>query len=148
MTFCIDHGKTRSLRPEGYALVLNPYKQPRISSLHRVVYCDANNIHMQDIKGLVVRHTCDNPRCINPEHLLIGTSADNNKDRSERGRSAKVVPSRQKLTSKEVSEIKQRFKKGTAFKPNPNGYSALAKEYGVDIKVIYKVIKGTYVCSQ
>jgi hypothetical protein len=36
--------------------------------------------------GMVVRHTCDNPPCINPEHLLIGTKADNAADMVERRR--------------------------------------------------------------
>jgi hypothetical protein len=37
--------------------------------------------------GMVVRHTCDNPICVNPGHLLIGTVRDNTTDRMERGRS-------------------------------------------------------------
>ena len=37
-------------------------------------------------KGKVLRHKCDNVKCINPEHLEIGTQADNNKDTRERGR--------------------------------------------------------------
>lgn len=39
--------------------------------------------------ALVVRHTCDNPRCVRPSHLLLGTPADNNRDMWERGRCAK-----------------------------------------------------------
>lgn len=36
--------------------------------------------------GMKVRHTCDNPPCINPEHLLLGTQADNVQDMVSRGR--------------------------------------------------------------
>lgn len=36
--------------------------------------------------GIVVRHICDNPLCINPDHLKIGTHADNMQDKLERGR--------------------------------------------------------------
>lgn len=95
MSKCIDHGKTRSLSPEGYALVAKPGVRSRCVRMHRLVYCASRGIQLEDIDGQVVRHTCDNPRCINPSHLLIGTRADNNKDRAERGRSARSVPSRQ-----------------------------------------------------
>lgn len=36
--------------------------------------------------GLVVRHSCDTRLCVRPEHLLLGTQADNMRDRIERGR--------------------------------------------------------------
>lgn len=36
--------------------------------------------------GLVVRHKCDNPRCVNPSHLEVGTQKDNSMDTSRRGR--------------------------------------------------------------
>lgn len=36
--------------------------------------------------GLVVRHKCDNPPCVRPDHLELGTRADNNQDRENRGR--------------------------------------------------------------
>lgn len=38
---------------------------------------------------LLVRHTCDNPRCVNPEHLILGTQKDNMQDMAKRNRSAR-----------------------------------------------------------
>ncbi len=36
--------------------------------------------------GMVVRHNCDNPNCVNPKHLSVGTQKDNMQDASKRGR--------------------------------------------------------------
>lgn len=58
--------------------------------IHRVVWELHNNA---DATGKVVRHTCDNPKCINPAHLIIGTASENMLDRDLRGRTyRKVTP--------------------------------------------------------
>jgi hypothetical protein len=44
-------------------------------------------LHGQEVEGWVVRHSCDNPGCVNPEHLETGTPSDNTQDMIKRGRS-------------------------------------------------------------
>jgi HNH endonuclease len=60
-------------------------------------------------QGLVVRHTCDNPCCVNPDHLILGTQADNVADRESRGRRKGIngeMIGTSKLTAAQVSEIR------------------------------------------
>lgn len=53
-------------------------------------------------EGMVVMHSCDNPRCVNPDHLRLGTQADNIKDREEKCRGYL----RRTIQANDVSEIK------------------------------------------
>ena len=68
------------------------------AKVHRVVY-ELVNGPLE--KGQVVRHTCDNPKCINPAHLLAGTHTDNMRDRDERERHGKS-----KVTKEQVRMIR------------------------------------------
>jgi len=72
-------------------------------SAHRVAYTLAKSEIPDD---LIVRHTCDNRLCCNPDHLILGTHTDNMADRQERNRQAKGEQhSKSKLTAKQVMEI-------------------------------------------
>lgn len=50
---------------------------------HRVSYIISTGVIP---KNQVVRHKCDNPLCVNPSHLKLGTKQENDKDRMDRGR--------------------------------------------------------------
>lgn len=85
-------------------------------------------------KGLVVRHACDNPRCINPEHLSVGTMKENMADRDSRGR--RDVKGEQigtsKLTEREVLEIKR----------SDLSLTLLSEMYNVDKSNIWAIRSG------
>lgn len=71
---------------------------------HRLAYELANG-PIPD--GYVVRHKCDNPSCINPSHLEVGTQADNIKDKVNRGRQASGCSiGVSKLTEETVRDIR------------------------------------------
>lgn len=59
--------------------------------VHRMVWEEENGPIPE---GIHVLHKCDNKPCILPEHLFLGTLADNNRDRSLKGRSGNPWPSR------------------------------------------------------
>ena len=69
---CIDHGQRGN--GKGYG---TKHHCGRPAAFHRAIYCESRGISLSEIRGLVVRHACDNARCVNPKHLLIGTHSDN-----------------------------------------------------------------------
>lgn len=87
--------------------------------------------------GLLVCHSCDNPACVNPAHLWLGTVGDNARDRQAKGRgslrSGEENPSA-KLTDEQVAEIRQLYATGE--------YSqrALALRFGVSQAAIYQIV--------
>lgn len=100
-------------------------------------------IHRGEIPdGLCVLHRCDTPACVNPEHLWVGTVAENNADRSAKGRGAKVHKravrtygegmNRSKLSNEDVAEIKKGL----------DGVAATARRFGVSKAHIYRIRSG------
>ena len=75
---------------------------------HRFSY----RIHKGEIpKGVEVRHKCDNPACVNPEHLELGTHSDNMKDMVQRGRH-RTGEGNRRLTEDSVRLIKKALAQG------------------------------------
>ena len=106
-------------------------------------------------KGLFVCHTCDTPSCVRPDHLFVGTNADNLHDMISKGRQREPIrptgddhwthkhPERvrvgernnmAKLTAQQVLDIRCRYPHETQ--------TALAKQYGVRQSSIWQVLSG------
>lgn len=82
---------------------------------------------------LVIRHKCDNKRCVNPFHLETGTNADNVRDRDIRQRTARGTKNGSaKLSEEEVLMIVH----------DGDSYVAIAKKYGVHPDTIGRIKSG------
>lgn len=96
--------------------------------LHRLSY----EIFKEEImEGCQVFHECDNPRCVNPEHLFSGKPQMNMRDMMRKGRAV-----RSKLSREDVVRIKNLFRTGK------HSMGSLAREYGVVPKTIRNLIRG------
>ena len=87
--------------------------------------------------GICVLHKCDNPSCVNPEHLFLGTLDDNNKDMTRKRRQARgETQSWAKLTESDVRIARRLYtEEGISFK-------ALGQRFGVRDTTIREAILG------
>lgn len=105
--------------------------------VHRIAYCEHHGISIESIDGLVVRHKCDNPPCINPNHLELGTHSDNMRDRVERDRTAYGERAGGcKLNAAQIAEIRTAYVYGS----KEFGGGALGKRYGVSAAHIWMIV--------
>jgi len=118
---------TSAKHPKGYGLFSIKNRNQRA---HRVSY----ELCKGPIpEGMQVLHECDNPSCVKPEHLFLGTNADNMADKVAKGRQAHFCPGRgedsptAKLTTKQVLAIREAV--GVPHK-------VLAADYGVSRRQI------------
>lgn len=87
--------------------------------------------------GMMVCHKCDNPSCVRPDHLFLGSVVENNSDKQEKGRQVRgETAGASVLTEEQVREIKRRY---------AAGHTTLGKlsiEYGVHTSQIHHIVKG------
>jgi hypothetical protein len=112
---------TGGLNRKGYGSIVHNKKK---YIAHRFSY----EIYKQDFdSSLHVLHHCDNPICVNPDHLFQGTDLDNSIDKINKGRFVSCLGSKNgmsKLTEKDVMQIKK-------FLAQKKSCSHISKMFGV-----------------
>jgi hypothetical protein len=83
--------------------------------------------------NMVVRHTCDNPLCINPDHLVLGSQKDNVDDLVERGKMGTSKLSKQEV----IAIIKGHYNEGKT-----GAY--LGRQYKVSNTAVCEILKGNH----
>ena len=109
----------------------------RVAMAHRVSY----ELFKGEIPdGMEICHKCDNPCCINPNHLFAGTRQDNIDDREQKGRNNPPKGEhngRAKLTKSQIVEIRQKHQQGATLR-------GLGREYGVNKTTIADIVSGKH----
>lgn len=115
------------IRPDGYGTIQSSLLKSKNFLAHRLSYL----LHYGELPdGLLVLHKCDNRKCVNPNHLYLGTDADNERDMVIRDRMKGVV--KVKIVKKIAKMIEQEISN-----------KAIAKELGVSIKLVSRIKRGS-----
>lgn len=100
---------------------------------HRAMY---EAIHGPVPSELCVMHTCDTPLCVNPDHLKVGTPAENNEDRDKKGRGSRGGRNgHSKLSESDVRVILGCLDRGERV-------YKIARRYGMSHEQIRRINKG------
>lgn len=135
MKGCSEWEKYRD--KDGYGIAFHRGKAVRA---HRLAYCQDKGIELQEINGLVVRHLCNNPCCVNSEHLAIGTHLDNALDRQLSGHTNHPTGEKNpnaKISSAQAQEIRLRFKNGET-----KSQRLVGMEYSLTQSAVSRILKG------
>ncbi len=129
-TFCWEWQLTKS--SSGYGIICRLGHVNK--SAHRLSY---EMFIGQITNGLWVLHKCDNPLCINPDHLFLGTKDDNDADCKSKGRhSFGTRNGSAKLTEEEIMQIRYKFE------VEKQSMLGLAKQFNVSDTHISRIVKG------
>ena len=132
---------TGAMRRNGYGVIR---VQGKMISTHRYSYEQHKSIIPSNLH---VCHSCDNRKCVNPDHLFLGTRSDNMKDAYQKGRlhipdgtkkfALNHKPKNRKLQDEQIEEIKVAIQNR-----GKTPLILIAKQYGVAEHVIKDISSG------
>lgn len=120
--------------PKGYGLLGDQTKRRKHQYAHRASW----ELFKSEIPdGLFVLHKCDNPYCVNPDHLFLGTQKDNHDDMVSKGRNLRGSRrATSVLKEPQIPQIRSEYASG-AFT-----LQQVADRYRVSEMAIHKIISG------
>jgi hypothetical protein len=99
---------------------------------HRLAYTVTNG---RIPEGMFVCHACDEPRCVEPSHLFLGTPAENSADMVAKGRSPTQATRPRRYSDRQLAEMRMRRMKG-------GSVSSIARAYGCSPSWLSRVLRG------
>lgn len=120
-----------------YGVTRSPDRRP--IGAHRLAWQLANGRALG--RHEYVCHRCDNPICVRPDHLFVGSQLDNMRDAKAKGRTRNPNPARgercktSKLTPEAVTEIRRAFLAGEGCRP-------IARRFGIDRAQVKRIVRG------
>lgn len=121
---------------KGYGQIRRSGKQGEVIQAHAASWEIATGSAIPS--GMVVCHRCDNPPCVNPAHLFLGTHQDNSDDKWRKGRANIPVGQRvhcATLSDADVPKVLEALRAGRA-------HRSIAAEFGVKVGVISHIKTG------
>lgn len=140
---CLEWTGTRL--PRGYGVIYGGPERRKVYT-HRAAY---EVTHGPVPDGMYVCHKCDNPSCVEPDHLFLGSPADNMQDMRAKGRERYPSPGEAhptaKLSDLQVEEIRSRYVREYQRVSGGSGWRSnaveLSEEFGISRSQVGRIVR-------
>lgn len=124
------------IKRRGYGMINSGKRNSKGHHIPLIASRVAWTLHYGEIpEDMFICHTCDNPPCVNPDHLFLGTQHENNSDMAQKKRTLNGERRPQsKLTDNEVEEIRRKYVEGGI------SQQVLGKQYGVSQSAVSLIV--------